>query len=82
MKKKLAAIPKWVPAVLSMILWIGILVLLWEMGARKMDATKRTPENILPHLKNIWNALISSKKVAGGKTAIQVVMSGAGMTLL
>lgn len=82
MKKRLAAIPKWVPAVLSALLWVGVLILLWEMGARKMDVTKRTPENVLPHLKNIWNALISTKKVAGGKTALGIVMSGAGMTLI
>ena len=82
MKKRLAAIPKWVPAVLCALLWVGVLILLWEMGARKMDVTKRTPENVLPHLKNIWNALISTKKVAGGKTALGIVMSGAGMTLI
>ena len=82
MKKRLAAIPKWVPAVLSALLWVGVLILLWEMGARKMDVMKRTPENVLPHLKNIWNALISTKKVAGGKTALGIVMSGAGMTLI
>lgn len=82
MKKKLSSMPKWVPAVLSALVWIGVLIFFWEMGARKMDVTKRTPENVLPHLKNIWNALISTKPVAGGKTALQVVMSSAGMTLL
>ena len=82
MKKKLSSMPSFVPTMISMLLWIGILVFFWEMGARKMDLTKRTPENILPHLKNIWEAIISNKKVAGGKTALQVVLSSAGMTLL
>lgn len=82
MRKKLASLPKWLPGLLSTLLWIGILVFFWEMQASKVDATKRTPENILPHLKNIWKAVISTKPVAGGKTALQVVMSSAGMTLL
>ena len=82
MKKKLSSMPGFVPTMISMLLWIGILVFFWEMGARKMDLTKRTPENILPHLKNIWEAIISNKKVAGCKTALQVVLSIAGMTLL
>lgn len=62
MKKKLSSMPSFVPTMISMLLWIGILVFFWEMGARKMDLTKRTPENILPHLKNIWEAIISNKR--------------------
>ena len=40
MKKKLSSMPSFVPTMISMLLWIGILVFFWEMGARKMDLTK------------------------------------------
>lgn len=82
MKKRLSSLPKWVPTVISTLIWIGVLIFFWEMGARKMELTKRTPENVLPHLKNVWYAIISKKTVAGGKTALQVVLSSAGLTLL
>lgn len=82
MRNRLAGLPKWVPALLSTLLWIGVLILAWEIGAKSIEATKRTPENILPHLSDIWKAIISPKRVAGGKTALQVVLSSAGMTLL
>ncbi|MGN0374511.1 MAG: ABC transporter permease [Butyrivibrio sp.] len=71
-------IPKWLP----MAVWIIAIIVVWEIFASRVEAVKRTPENIMPHLKQIWDALISSKKVAGGKTALQVVMSSAGITLL
>lgn len=71
-------IPKWLP----MVVWIIAIIVIWEIFANKVEATKRTPENIMPHLKQIWDALISDKKVSAGKTALEVVLSSAGLTLL
>ena len=66
---------------LSLIIWIIALIIVWELYANQVAVTKRTPENILPHLKQILDAATSSKKVAGGETAVGVVLSSAGVTL-
>ena len=66
---------------LSTIFWILLLVMIWEIGAFVISITKRTPENILPHLYQILMAACSTKKVANGQTAMLVVLSSAGMTL-
>lgn len=69
---------KWLP----MLIWIVGLIALWEMGAFVVAATKRTPENVLPHLYQIVAAMLSNKPVSSGQTAIMVVLSSAGKTLL
>lgn len=69
---------KWLP----MLLWIVALIALWETGAFLVAATKRTPENVLPHLYQIVEAIVSSKPVSSGQTAVMVVLGSAGKTLL
>lgn len=69
---------KWVTTVL----WALILIAAWEIGAFIIEATKRTPENIMPHLYQIIEALFSTKKVANGMTATGVVITSAGATLI
>lgn len=69
---------KWV----STLLWIVLLIVLWEVGATTMEGIKRTPENILPHLSQIIEAMLSSKPVSNGMTATQVVLTSSGATLI
>lgn len=66
----------------STILWIIIMVLVWEAGACIVAATKRTPENILPHLYQIIGAALSTKKISAGMTATMVVLVSARATIL
>lgn len=63
------------------ILWILLIIAVWEIFATIVAATKRTPENILPHLSGIIESIISSKTINGGQTAIQMVMTNAAATL-
>lgn len=79
MRKKMEAFAdkKWV----SVVFWLILLVLVWEVGATVVAATKRTPENVLPHLYQILGAAFSAKQVANGMTAAQVVLTSARATL-
>lgn len=63
------------------IVWIVLLATLWETLAFVVAATKRTPENILPHLSGIVQSVISDRKINGTDTAIQMVMANTGATL-
>ena len=63
------------------VLWIFILIAAWEAFAFLVAATKRTPENILPHLSGIIESIFSSKTINGGQTALQMVMTNAAATL-
>jgi NitT/TauT family transport system permease protein len=69
---------KWV----STLLWVVILIVVWEIGACVVAATKRTPENILPHLYQIIGAAISGKQVSAGMSATMVVLTSARATIL
>ncbi len=65
----------------SVVCWLLLIVAAWEIGAIVVAHTKRSPENILPHLYQILAAALSSAKVSGGMTASRVVLSSAGATL-
>lgn len=69
---------KWIYTVI----WLAILVAAWEIGASVVAVTKRTPENIMPHLYQILEAAISTKPVANGMSASMVVLTSAGATLV
>lgn len=62
-------------------IWISALFVLWEVCAEHVAETKRTPENILPHISGIINSLLSDKKINGSQTALQMVLENAGATL-
>ena len=62
-------------------IWIAALFVLWEVCAAHVAETKRTPENILPHISGIINSLLSDKKINGSHTALQMVLENAGATL-
>ncbi|MDC7124678.1 MAG: ABC transporter permease subunit [Spirochaetales bacterium] len=61
--------------------WFLGLVGVWEIGATVIAQTKRTPQNVLPHLGQIVQSVFSSAMVSNKMTAIQIVMSNAGITL-
>ena len=63
------------------LVWVLGLVVVWEIGAFVIAGTKRTPENILPHLYQIIASVFSTKKVTATQTALQVVLLNAGITL-
>jgi len=68
---------RWLP----MLVWILVIAVFWEIGATVVETTKRTPENVLPHISQIVEAALSSKPVSSGRTAAAVVLSSAGKTL-
>lgn len=66
----------------SALLWIIIIIIVWEIGAFIVAATKRTPENILPHLYQIVAAAFSPQQVSNGLSATGLVLSSAAITIL
>ncbi len=69
---------KWFAAVF----WLVAIVLIWEAGASIVAVTKRTPQNIMPHLYQIISAIFDSKGVANGMPLTMVVLTSAKATLL
>lgn len=63
------------------IVWLLLIVAVWEIFAFVVEQTKRTPENILPHLGGILESVVSNRTINGGQTALQMVMQNAGATL-
>ncbi|MDF2800986.1 MAG: ABC-type transporter, integral rane subunit [Anaerocolumna sp.] len=64
------------------LVWVLGVVIIWEIGAFYIAGTKRTPENVLPHIYQILGSIFSDKPVSMGQTALQIVVSNAGATLL
>lgn len=67
-------------ALVTLVWVLGILVI-WEIFAFVIQATKRTPENIMPHIWQIFYSLIDPKPVSNGMSCLQVVLFNAGQTL-
>lgn len=67
-------------ALVTLVWVLGILVI-WEIFAFIIHATKRTPENIMPHIWQIFYSLIDPKPVSNGMSCLQVVLFNAGQTL-
>ncbi len=63
------------------VVWVLGIMVLWEIGAFIVAGTKRSPENVLPHLYQIVQSVFSTKLVNGSQTAFQIVLSNAGLTL-
>ena len=63
------------------LVWVLGLLVLWEIFAFIIQATKRTPENIMPHVWQIFYSLIDPKPVSNGMSCLQVVLFNAGQTL-
>lgn len=66
---------------LVMLVWVFGIVVIWEIFAFVVAATKRTPENILPHIWQIIASFFDPKPVANGMSCTQVVLVNAGQTL-
>lgn len=67
-------------ALVTLVWMLGLLVI-WEIFAFIIQATKRTPENIMPHVWQIFYSLIDPKPVSNGMSCLQVVLFNAGQTL-
>lgn len=63
------------------LVWVLGLLAIWEIFAFIIQATKRTPENIMPHVWQIFYSLIDPKPVSNGMSCLQVVLFNAGQTL-
>lgn len=63
------------------LVWVLGLLVIWEIFAFIIQATKRTPENIMPHVWQISYSLIDPKPVSNGMSCLQVVLFNAGQTL-
>lgn len=63
------------------LVWVLGLLVIWEIFAFIIQATKRTPENIMPHIWQIFYSLINPKPVSNGMSCLQVVLFNAGQTL-
>lgn len=63
------------------LVWVIGLLVIWEIFAFIIQATKRTPENIMPHVWQIFYSLIDPKPVSNGMSCLQVVLFNAGQTL-
>ncbi len=64
------------------IVWIIGVVVIWEICAAVVAATKRTPINVLPHLWQIIGAFFSDDKVSGQMTMSELIMSSCKETLM
>lgn len=64
------------------LVWIIGLFVVWEIAATVIQNTKRTPENVLPHLYQIVDSVFSQKLVNGSQTASEIVLSNAAVTLV
>lgn len=63
------------------LVWVLGLLVIWEIFAFIIQATKRTPENIMPLVWQIFYSLIDPKPVSNGMSCLQVVLFNAGQTL-
>lgn len=63
------------------LVWVLGLLVIWEIFAFIIQATKRTPENIMPHVWQIFYSLIDPKPVSNGMSCLQVILFNAGQTL-
>ena len=64
------------------LVWVIGLIIVWEIAASAIQQTKRTPENVLPHIYQIIDSVFSQKLVNGSQTATQIVLSNAAVTLV
>ncbi len=63
------------------LIWIFGIMVIWEIFAFVVASTKRTPENVLPHIWQIVYSFLDPKPVANGMSMIELVFSNAGQTL-
>ncbi len=64
------------------VVWVIGIAIAWEVVATIVAGTKRSPENVLPHLYQIAESIVSQDLVNGSQTALQIVLSNAAITLV
>lgn len=64
------------------LVWVLAIIVVWELCAFEVAAVKRTPENILPHIWQIIASVFNTSPVSSGRTAVEIVLTNAGSTLL
>ncbi len=64
------------------VVWVIGIMIIWEIGAFIVAGTKRTPENVLPHIHQIAASIFSTRQVSNQMTALQIVLTSAKATLL
>lgn len=62
--------------------WFLGVVIIWEIAATVVGNTKRTPDNILPHVYQIIASIFDPKPVSNNQSAIQIVLVNAQATLV
>ncbi|MDD2968397.1 MAG: ABC transporter permease subunit [Lachnospiraceae bacterium] len=78
MKKKISALKNKYE---STIVWLIGFLVIWEIGAYIVEGTKRSPENVLPHIYQIVGSVFRTELVNGSQTLFQIVLSNMGITL-
>ena len=56
------------------LLLVLTIVIVWEAFASIVSVTKRSPENILPHLHKVILFAVDGTENSSGKTALQVLL--------
>ena len=64
------------------LVWVIGIIIIWEIFAFIVAATKRTPVNILPHITQMIGSFFSSNKVSGQMTMAQLIGMSCKETLL
>lgn len=63
------------------LVWVLGIIVIWEIFAFIVAATKRTPVNVLPHLWEIIASFFSDKKVTGTMTMLELIGTSCAETL-
>lgn len=64
------------------VVWIVGIFVIWEIFAFIVQATKRTPINVLPHIWQIIGSFFSDNKISGQLTMAELIGQSCAETLL
>ena len=64
------------------VVWVVGIIVIWEIFAFIVQATKRTPINVLPHIWQIIGSFFSDSKVSGQLTMAELIGQSCAETLL
>lgn len=64
------------------VVWVVGIFVIWEIFAFVVQATKRTPINVLPHIWQIVGSFFSDSKVSGQLTMAELIGQSCAETLL
>ena len=80
MKKKIrkAGPPGWAVT----LVWLAVIVAIWEIAAASVEGNLRTPENTMPHIWQIIGSIFDPSPVSSRMSAVQIVLQSARDTLV